>query len=174
MAPQRGHSGEGALDQGPDSSEEVDPNLKERTITYYFMAVELLEGAKGTIQNVHHDLESFYWVLIWVILRHTDCFCEEHLGPALCGNTFVWKSDTDAAHKKRAWLTDTMLMRLVIRKNSTLTDLLAELTALVIHQIHAKIHRMLGFLPENVSLNLTHDVVLNAPNTALDPKNLWP
>ena len=44
----------------------------ERTGTKPFMALELLEHHEGTIvRRYRHDLESFYWLLIWLILRHT-------------------------------------------------------------------------------------------------------
>ncbi|KAL6300961.1 hypothetical protein BKA93DRAFT_700621, partial [Sparassis latifolia] len=44
--------------------------LKERTGTYAFMSIELLEE-KSVIRGAHHDLESFYWLLIKLVLRHT-------------------------------------------------------------------------------------------------------
>lgn len=43
--------------------------------TTYFMAVELLIAQNDNLPTVHsacHDLESFYWLLVWLILRHTD------------------------------------------------------------------------------------------------------
>ena len=33
------------------------------------MAIEILRTRVG--YNVHHDVESFFWLLIWVVLRHT-------------------------------------------------------------------------------------------------------
>ena len=34
------------------------------------MAIEILKK-NNIIHEVHHDLESFYWVLVWLVLRHT-------------------------------------------------------------------------------------------------------
>ncbi|KAJ7935470.1 hypothetical protein B0H13DRAFT_2467320, partial [Mycena leptocephala] len=45
-------------------------SLKELTGTYPFMAIELLDKA-NTRHEVHHDLESFYWLLTWITLRYT-------------------------------------------------------------------------------------------------------
>ncbi|OSX62237.1 hypothetical protein POSPLADRAFT_1046609 [Postia placenta MAD-698-R-SB12] len=47
--------------------------LRERTGTFAFLSEALLNiSAKSVIHAVHHDLESFYWLLIWVVLRHTQ------------------------------------------------------------------------------------------------------
>ncbi len=45
-------------------------SLLKRQDTSYFMATELLESP-DTRHEVEHDLESFFWVLLWVVLRHT-------------------------------------------------------------------------------------------------------
>ena len=37
--------------------------------TLFFMAIEILRMCVA--HDVHHDLESFFWLLIWVVLRHT-------------------------------------------------------------------------------------------------------
>ncbi|KAM5544812.1 hypothetical protein V8D89_001710 [Ganoderma adspersum] len=42
----------------------------QRFDTRYFLATELLESPDGR-HEVDHDLESFFWVLPWVVLRHT-------------------------------------------------------------------------------------------------------
>ncbi|KAF7298387.1 Pkinase-fungal domain-containing protein [Mycena kentingensis (nom. inval.)] len=51
----------------------VAESLKEFTGTEPFMAMELLDAAKDTIvqHGAHHDLESEYWLLVWMILRYT-------------------------------------------------------------------------------------------------------
>ncbi|KAF7316495.1 Pkinase-fungal domain-containing protein [Mycena indigotica] len=41
------------------------------TSTYPFIALELLRHEGSTIHSVKHDLESFFWVLLWCVLRHT-------------------------------------------------------------------------------------------------------
>ncbi|KAH9930133.1 uncharacterized protein B0H18DRAFT_995345 [Fomitopsis serialis] len=44
--------------------------MKERTGTLYFMAIEILETFRA--HDVRHDLESFFWLLLWIVLRYTD------------------------------------------------------------------------------------------------------
>ncbi|KAJ7603017.1 hypothetical protein DFH06DRAFT_1022847, partial [Mycena polygramma] len=59
----------------PDRAEndlyaDVNKSLKDLTGTYPFMAIELHK--KGdTLHTISHDMESFYWLLIWMILRYT-------------------------------------------------------------------------------------------------------
>ncbi|KAH9922495.1 uncharacterized protein B0H18DRAFT_1212573 [Fomitopsis serialis] len=44
---------------------------KQRTGTLYFMAVEVLDENFSVTHEARHDLESFYWLLVWIVLRHT-------------------------------------------------------------------------------------------------------
>ncbi|PFH44644.1 hypothetical protein AMATHDRAFT_11279 [Amanita thiersii Skay4041] len=47
----------------------IPENLRDMTGTYQFMAMGVLD------RNPHetkHDLESFFWLLVWLILRHTE------------------------------------------------------------------------------------------------------
>ncbi|KAI0750186.1 hypothetical protein C8Q80DRAFT_1166504 [Daedaleopsis nitida] len=71
--------------QSPDEISNVDEELKERTGTYFFIACQLLDR-KLIIHDARHDLESFFWVLIWVILRHTEH--EHYRGDEACGLYF--------------------------------------------------------------------------------------
>ncbi|KAJ7175363.1 hypothetical protein C8R46DRAFT_891106 [Mycena filopes] len=62
--------------------EDIDKSLKDMTGTLPFVSIEIL---KQTVAHAaHHDLESFYWLLIWMILRHTD----HKSGPNACGELF--------------------------------------------------------------------------------------
>ncbi|EPS92699.1 hypothetical protein FOMPIDRAFT_91439, partial [Fomitopsis schrenkii] len=54
---------------GPDTSE-VLKDCKEQVGTPWFMAVQILQG-KMT-HEARHDLESFFWLLLYIVLRHTD------------------------------------------------------------------------------------------------------
>lgn len=36
--------------------------------TWQFMAADLVESSSGILHRLHHDLESFFWVLMWIIL----------------------------------------------------------------------------------------------------------
>ncbi|KAI0666595.1 hypothetical protein C8Q78DRAFT_436711 [Trametes maxima] len=103
-----------------------DPDaLKERTGTFYFMAYEIL-STPDIVHNTHHDLESFYWVLLWVVVRHTDH--GDVRGQKLCDRIFKYGDDEESANAKKGWLEKATFN---IPNNAPLTYLLTELTALV-------------------------------------------
>ncbi|KAH9855751.1 hypothetical protein C2E23DRAFT_548717 [Lenzites betulinus] len=152
---------------GPD-----DVRQAGRTGTYYFMARELVSAAPGTIHDCHHDLESFYWVIIWVILRHTSCQRDSLPGSTLCQQLFKWDTDALAAAEKKSFLLlnlfDPGWQTFVIDNNPTLTKLVEELTTLVWRN---------QAVPENCTahqIKLTHDALLDALNAALAPDQIWP
>jgi hypothetical protein len=65
------------------------------------MAIELLEK-ENTRHELHHDLESFYWLLTWMILRYT---AHNHKNGALaCHKLF---DVDDLGLQKRGWLMHT-------------------------------------------------------------------
>ncbi|KAJ7171648.1 hypothetical protein C8R43DRAFT_1120036 [Mycena crocata] len=51
--------------------ENIEKSLKDITGTPQFMAIEVMKADANTTHGPHHDLESFYWLLVWMILRHT-------------------------------------------------------------------------------------------------------
>ncbi|KAH9855743.1 hypothetical protein C2E23DRAFT_893185 [Lenzites betulinus] len=161
--------GEDAHDEGADGGPDV--RQKERTGTYYFMAVELVTATPGTIHDCHHDLESFYWVIIWVILRHTSCHRGLLSGSILCERLFKWDTDTLAAAEKSSFLALNLFVpgqNFVIDNNPTLTKLIKELSALVWQN---------QVVPEDSpvpQIKLTHDTLLDALNAALAPDQVWP
>ncbi|KAI0644499.1 hypothetical protein C8Q79DRAFT_912773 [Trametes meyenii] len=108
-----------------DNSSGDPTTLKERTGTFYFMAYEIL-STPGIIHNTHHDLESFYWVLLWVVVRHTDH--GDTRGQKLCDRIFKYGDDEESANAKNDWLGKATFN---IPNNAPLTYLLTELTALV-------------------------------------------
>ncbi|KAI0750211.1 hypothetical protein C8Q80DRAFT_1233155 [Daedaleopsis nitida] len=138
---------------------------KERTGTYYFIAVELLE-ASGLIAVIHeprHDLESFYWVLLWVVLRHTH----HNLGQNLCEKIFSYGDDRTAAENKSRWLSLTADedrqangSNCLMTHSRPLTELLEGFRALVRNNLKHK-------------TGLTHSAVLELFETALKEKD-WP
>ncbi|KAI0353660.1 hypothetical protein OH77DRAFT_575578 [Trametes cingulata] len=104
---------------------------KERTGTYYFMAFEILRGAVSgpTVHHVHHDLESFYWVIVWIVLRHT---AHDHpKGQLACTQVFKFGEDRESSAMKRDWIVDQAQSPLGIANNEPLTTLLAELADIV-------------------------------------------
>ncbi|KAI0350428.1 hypothetical protein OH77DRAFT_1431046 [Trametes cingulata] len=136
--------------------------FKERTGTYYFIAIELLDPDVGDVlHEPRHDLESFYWVLLWIVLRHTECV---RVDPTLCGRAFEDKDDAGAVAAKRAWLG--RIVRLKIPDNEPLSELLAAFDALVyqanLRQTHA-----------TTQVPLTYRAVLDIFDAAL-ARTDWP
>ncbi|KAJ7641420.1 hypothetical protein FB45DRAFT_1000112 [Roridomyces roridus] len=83
--------------KGRKQAVEVDKNMKDMTGTFPFMAIELLRrqathalgnstevpvtsNQQSFIHGAHHDVESFYWLLTWIAIRHTNVLIEDHLG----------------------------------------------------------------------------------------------
>ncbi|KAH9855754.1 hypothetical protein C2E23DRAFT_548789 [Lenzites betulinus] len=156
-----------SIECGSENGGSDDVGQAGRTGTYYFMAVELVSAEPGTIHGCHHDLESFYWVIIWVILLHTSCHCGSFSGPKQCQRLFTrWNTDAFPADEKTCFIYSGK--NLVIDNNPTLTNLVEELTALV---------RQNQAVPENSpvpQIKLTHDALLGALNAALAPDQVWP
>ena len=153
--------------------QEAIEELKERTVklsvvwnwlelmfsqgTLQFMAIELLDLIPGqkVVHRVHHDLESFYWVLVWIVLRHT-----KHTHPKgadACRSTFPPDNENDARAHKQSWFHDPQLE---VEGNGPLTALLANLHELVRKRVFD------GAL-------LTHETMLHAFELALARKD-WP
>ncbi|KAF7291730.1 hypothetical protein HMN09_01264800 [Mycena chlorophos] len=75
-----------AIDREPvkTDTDAVDKKLKDVTGTRPFMSIQILEAAAKTrVANLlpqeakirhgpHHDLESCYWLLVWMVLRYTE------------------------------------------------------------------------------------------------------
>ncbi|RPD54994.1 hypothetical protein L226DRAFT_563188 [Lentinus tigrinus ALCF2SS1-7] len=143
----------------PDSGDDDDAqaNVKDRIGTYYFIAVQLLRRA-GEAHKIHHDLESFYWALLWVILRHT-----EHMHPLkhlASADIFKCCDDRLAAGQKIGWLGDSYVLG--IKGNPPLTALLDKYRRLVARSLFRK--------EEN---KLTYESVEKLFIAALDD-NRWP
>ncbi|KAF8124267.1 hypothetical protein K438DRAFT_2034348 [Mycena galopus ATCC 62051] len=58
---------------GPQNAEytDIDTSLKDLAGTFAFMAIDILDKDKNVSHAPKHDLESFYYLLVWMILRHT-------------------------------------------------------------------------------------------------------
>ncbi|KAI0750223.1 hypothetical protein C8Q80DRAFT_678081 [Daedaleopsis nitida] len=71
----------------------------ERAGTFAFMAIDILKNSPSVATHKPvHDLESFYWVLLWVVPRHTS----NALGKERCLEIFDIESDRAAAACKVA------------------------------------------------------------------------
>ena len=112
--------------------------------------------------RAHHDLESFYWALLFVVLLHT----KHSLPPDYWREIFVHdlRSDGPALRAKWCWLTgshpDDGPRQLTIYNNEPLTLLMAELRSRVLEQ--ARRIRL-----------LTHEMVLEQFELALE-WGRWP
>ena len=133
--------------------------------TYQFLPIIFLSKNEETkaelVHKPRHDLESFYWVLLWVVLRHT----QHPLGKGFYENIFVrgdqlrkwlWVADRDAI----PGLEDAKM--LVFIDNEPLTSLVEEFRLLVKDQ----------YLRPSEDV-LTHDAVLAIFDGEL-AKDGWP
>ena len=122
--------------------------------TYQFMAVDVL------MRKTHerkHDLQFFYWLLIWTLLRHAD----HDQGPSACGRLFDVEDRELGAAQKRTWLQTSDLR---ISCNKPLTQLLERLRALFRKQLTNK---------DTSSIELTYDTLLAAIDSSLSQPD-WP
>ncbi|KAF7302010.1 hypothetical protein MIND_00767300 [Mycena indigotica] len=105
--------------------EYVEKALSDMTGTRPFMAIELMRTV--TQHAAHHDLESVYWLLMWMILRHTAH--NDSRGSSACGHLFdpfgpdmkqgylVRRVPVDAAKNKPLYMLATNLRRKVADQN---------------------------------------------------------
>jgi Fungal protein kinase len=118
------------------------------------MAVDVL---MHKMHERKHDLESFYWLLIWTLLRHTD----HDEGPSACNKLFDVEDRELAAAQKRTWL-ETSDLR--INRNMPLTQLLECLRALFRKQLTDK---------DTSSVEVIYDTLLAAIDSSLSRPD-WP
>jgi hypothetical protein len=129
------------------------------------MAINVLEAQANRDPNhrhhAHHDIESFYWLLVYVVLRNTD----HNLDRLMCSRIFDShsKQGKAAAKAKRIWLKEQSL-KLEIRFNAPLNKILHDLTTLVRNQVENG--------PATPTL-LTHQAFLDVLDRALEMKE-WP
>ncbi|KAJ7089172.1 hypothetical protein B0H15DRAFT_800539 [Mycena belliarum] len=72
--------------QATEDYDNIEKSLKDLTGTLPFLAIELM--SKTPVQHEgHHDLESFYWLFLWCILRYTAHTHND--GPHACRNIFT-------------------------------------------------------------------------------------
>ncbi|KAI0826516.1 hypothetical protein BC628DRAFT_1419030 [Trametes gibbosa] len=150
-------------DPVPPQGDKYNAGLKERTGTYFYMALELINPEPNTFHHPHHDLESFYWVLLWAVLRHIKCHSTElgeKPGQAICLTTFK------SYDGKCSWL-HSHSRRLNVPGNNPLMTLLRDFRALVVR----------AFNNPGPADQLTVDGVLKLFDDAIDldgwPTNDW-
>ncbi len=118
------------------------------------MSIDMLEGKSNFVHEPPHDLESFYWVLLWVIFRHTV----HTLGQSICEAVFSHGDDRRARALKFDWLKSQD--KLKIANNRPLSRLLRRFRALVYAQLQT-------------GTGLDHDAVLEIFEDALTTDG-WP
>ncbi|EIW57999.1 uncharacterized protein TRAVEDRAFT_49018 [Trametes versicolor FP-101664 SS1] len=124
--------------------------------TFHFHAAGLHYG-ENRVRTAQHDLESFYWVLVWMVMYHLP----EYHGPLfVCREHRLFVSDDfcEAAQSKMTWL-DSYRLEDVI-DNPPLTALMSEFTSLALRGI-------------TLREPLTHDSVLAVFNAAI-ARDDWP
>ncbi|KAJ7506393.1 hypothetical protein B0H11DRAFT_1707161 [Mycena galericulata] len=145
--------------------EVVEKGSKDITGTYPFMSLVALRHMKDTTPHTHechHDLESFYYLLVWILLRHAD----HDAGATACARLFDGEIE-QVFNQKWRWLSEhAMAMsgdapRLLIPNNTPITTLIDTLT--------------LTFYTQNTrdGAVATHASVLSAFDTALASLD-WP
>ncbi|KAI9001498.1 hypothetical protein BD414DRAFT_574923 [Trametes punicea] len=119
----------------PMAVEDEASRFKERTGTYFFMARALLFQSPNTIHDPCLDLESFYWVLLWVVLRHTDCRRKVPLasGQEVCKQLFGCTDDQRSHAQKFTFIGTAAVpdFGIDVHGNSPLTTLLLKFVQLV-------------------------------------------
>ncbi|KAF8996041.1 hypothetical protein BDQ17DRAFT_1364990, partial [Cyathus striatus] len=136
----------------------IDTDLKDfktLTGTPQFMAVHVLDGK---MHEARHDLESFYWVLVWILLRHSEHNHED--GINACTNYFDISNFKFARNQKSYWLTQ-MDEPFNVKDNAPLNDLLTRLRNIFRQGIANR-----DFTP-------THEEVVRVLNDALKVEG-WP
>ncbi|KAI9067735.1 hypothetical protein FKP32DRAFT_1672828 [Trametes sanguinea] len=149
---------------------------KERTGTYYFMAFGLLSThIKRVIHDAHHDLESIYWILIWVVLRHTDCSMGGQTPTQMSKGLFVHGDDTASLRAKYSFVGLMFMQSLTVHGNQPLTKLISDFSQLVSEQHNATMALTAGKrASDDKSGFLTYEVVLQLLDSALAPEVIWP
>ncbi|KAJ7461776.1 hypothetical protein B0H11DRAFT_2285757 [Mycena galericulata] len=150
---------------------EIDKNLKDITGTFPFMSLaslahmqQQLDGSQPE-QEYHHsckdDLEGFYWLLVRLILLHTD---HNVLGgPKACSSIFDGQV-FPVINQKIAWLSNLSIFvrsRLPVKNHAPLTQLVEVLTPM----FHAQYMRP--------PVDVTHDSLLAVFDEALRSEG-WP
>ncbi len=124
----------------------------------YFTAIDLLESP-GIEHEVRHDLESFLWVLLWIVLHHTDhTYPDGPDAPYLIFGDRGWTRGT----LKRALLFSPDC--LAVRNNGPLSQLISHFKMLV--------GRSVGYRSV-VGQPMTHDEVLQIFDAVLARVD-WP
>ncbi|KAF7315804.1 hypothetical protein MIND_00096500 [Mycena indigotica] len=92
---------------GEPTGPNLNKSLKDVTGTYPFLAIDLLDARihqRPIEHQVKHDLESFFYVLVWLTLRHGAHILTDKAKAA--ANLFDQTEDRVACGMKADWLTE--------------------------------------------------------------------
>ncbi|PCH38930.1 hypothetical protein WOLCODRAFT_167705 [Wolfiporia cocos MD-104 SS10] len=147
---------------------ELENELKERAGTVEFMAMELIDAdpKTGVPHQAHHDLESFFWLLVCVVLRHTHH--DHRKGKDAVAEIFGATTPRQARERKETIFYRKMF---TVKDNAPLNYLLKKLRSMV---FHAYIWE--GPMFENITqipVPLTYDAMLEVFDEALGMEG-WP
>ncbi|KAJ7223116.1 hypothetical protein GGX14DRAFT_657327, partial [Mycena pura] len=151
-----------AGDSDRDQYEDIDKSLKDFTGTFPFVAIEIMRNT--VIHGFHHDLESIYWLLVWMLLRHTN---HNHpQGSLACSALF----DASNPWAKVGWINDPS----PVDEDSVIFPLLENLRLAVKMQNErpSKNFKSAKFRSTD-PVRLTYDVVLDIFQTELAAQG-WP
>ncbi|KAI0711841.1 hypothetical protein C8T65DRAFT_739490 [Cerioporus squamosus] len=131
--------------------------------------MEVLQLKKwNTVHHVYYDLESFYWVFVWLVLRHT----RNSLGHGYCSKVFAC-GDTRvmAAQMKYFWIlpftvSGVRRFELQVESNAPLTALMEDLRVLMADACYCS-----RGPPPTL---LTHDSILRALRKSIAHPAGWP
>ncbi|PCH37337.1 hypothetical protein WOLCODRAFT_158064 [Wolfiporia cocos MD-104 SS10] len=135
--------------------------LKERTGLYAFIALEILMQKMGIIHEAKHDLESFFWTLLWIVLRHTKHNHPE--GSDASSSVFPLGREWVVINSKGGWLRFGPGGPFEVEGNKPLTYLITRMTKLFDASAPGPDPRTY----------LTHEAVLAVFNEALSMDG-WP
>ncbi|KAH9930114.1 uncharacterized protein B0H18DRAFT_1209606 [Fomitopsis serialis] len=134
--------------------------LKERTGTLFFMAIEIL--LTYVVHDVRHDLESAFWLLLCMILRHTKHTSSPQY--MLYLRVFGAENELDSAGRKQVFLSGPMEWE--IKDNKPLTTLVRKFKTLCKNNLP-------NYDDPSSVIPLTYESVLSLFDEALaDPS--WP
>ena len=129
------------------------------------MAIEVLcDDQPRDTREARHDLESFYWLLIFVVLRHRPC-CIFRGDPETCYRILFKQGEHDNSGKHQ-WIS-MKAMPIKVMANEPLTKLLEDLRQLC----------KTNYRSNDRALNarwMTHEDFLRAFDEALQHREQWP
>ncbi|KAJ7282738.1 hypothetical protein C8J57DRAFT_50582 [Mycena rebaudengoi] len=161
------------LTLGKTVVEDLEKHLKDITGTYPFLSIADLQYVAGLLQSAEqpdipvpefrhackHDLESFYWLLIWILLRHAN-----HSLQATACSKYFGSDDIDMAIGMKSYWLAQMANCLPIINNAPLSELIDVLTKIFYHQ---------GDQYFSNHVDATHETVIAAFDVALLSEG-WP